>query len=113
MVEEALGFGSPAVTVYVLIAIVLAWAAAIPLVLRRSREASLAVLGPLGLQQDGARLTGERHGRRVTVAFSASGSVTRIATDAEPIVVRRQGHEGASWLLDLREAEALAEAREP
>lgn len=112
ILEEGLGFGSPAATLYALVAIVVAWAAAVPFVLRRSREATTAVLGPLGLEQNGARIAGERHGRRVSIEFSASGSVTRVQTEGEPIVVRRRGHEGASWLLDLRDAEELAAAAE-
>lgn len=108
IVQEAFGFGSATVTLYALVAIVVAWAVAVPLVLRRAREAATDVLAPLGLEQVGSRIVGERHGRRVSIEFTGAGSVTRVERDGEPVLVRRRGHDGASWLLDLRDAEELA-----
>ncbi len=108
ILEEGLGFGSVAATIWALVAIVVVWAAAVPLVLRRANAASVAVLEPLGLRQNGTLMAGERHGRRVSIEITNTGSITRVETDGEPIVVRRRGHDGASWLLDLSEAERLA-----
>jgi hypothetical protein len=82
--QEGLGVGSPRATLFAIVTIVVAWAAAVPLVLRRARGASEAVLGPLGLAQQGATIAGERHGRRVSVALGPKGSVTRVASDVEP-----------------------------
>ena len=84
IVQEGLGVGDPRATLIAAVVIVVAWAAAVPLVLRRAREASEAVLGPLGLEQRGAAIAGERHGRRVSVALSARGSVVRVASDRQP-----------------------------
>ncbi len=141
IVQEGLEVGSPRATLIATVAIVIAWAAAVPLVLRRATDASAAVLGPLGLEQNGATMVGERYGRRVSVALSARGSVVRVASEVEPeplddaetihgyagrgevgtwegvkvgsergaLTVRRDGHQGASWLWDLWLAERLAE----
>lgn len=139
IVQQGLGVGSPRTTAYVIVAIVILWALAVPFVLRRANAASRAVLTPLGLSQTGADLTGERHGRRVGVRISPQGSVTevdggreatalegaeilgyagrgdeqtwaavRVDCDGERVRVRREGHEGASWLWDLWLAERLA-----
>jgi hypothetical protein len=109
--EEWLGFGNVGVTIWALVAIVVAWALAVPFVLRRANAASEAVLEPLGLAQSGAMITGERHGRRVSIEITSAGSVTRVKGDGEPIVIRRKGHDGVSWLHDLAEAERQASAR--
>jgi hypothetical protein len=106
IIQEGLDIGNPAVTLYVLVAIVVAWAAAVPLVLRRAHEAATALLSPLGLQQHGSRIEGERHGRRVSIEFSATGSETLVGS----VVIRRRGHDGAAWLRDLSEAERQAAA---
>jgi hypothetical protein len=111
ILEEGVGFGSATATVYALVAIVVAWAAAVPLVLRRATAASRAVLEPLGLVQNGAVMAGERHGRAVTIEITSAGSITRVEAPGGAIVVRRAGHDGASWLRDLQEAEATAEQR--
>jgi hypothetical protein len=139
IVQEGLGLGSPRTTVYVLVAVVVVWALAVPFVLRRANAASRAVLTPLGLSQNGASLTGERRGRRVAVRIDPKGSVTEVDCDREApalegaeilayagrgdertwaavrvdrngewVRVRRDGHEGASWLWDLWLAERLA-----
>jgi hypothetical protein len=84
IVQEGFGVGSVSTTLTVLVAVVVAWAAAVPLVLRRAREATASVLGPLGLTQHGPTLTGERHGRAVSVALGPHGSITRVASDTEP-----------------------------
>ena len=84
IVQEGLGAGDPKATLIAMVVIVIAWAAAVPLVVRRSREASAAVLGPLGLEQRGATMAGERHGRRVSVALGPRGSVVRVASDRQP-----------------------------
>jgi hypothetical protein len=42
------------------------------------------VLTPLGLSQNGAALSGERHGRRVSVSIDARGSTTKVRTPVEP-----------------------------
>ena len=84
IVQEGLGVGDPRATLIASVVIVIAWAAAVPLVLRRAREASEAVLGPLGLEQRGASIAGERSGRRVSIALGPRGSVVRVASEAEP-----------------------------
>jgi hypothetical protein len=111
ILQQALEFGSATATVSVLVAIVLVWAAAVPLVLRRATAASTAVLEPLGLAQNGAVIAGERHGREVRIEITSAGSVTRVEAPGGAFVVRRSGHDGASWLRDLQEAEAAAEPR--
>jgi hypothetical protein len=84
IVQEGLEVGSSRATLIAAVVIVIGWAAAVPLVLRRSRAASEAVLGPLGLEQRGASIAGERFGRRVSIALGPRGSVTRVASEAEP-----------------------------
>jgi hypothetical protein len=84
IVQEAVGAGSVRATLIALLAIVVAWAAAVPIVLRRARAASRAVLAPLGLEQTGATLTGERHDRPVSIAIGPRGSVTRVESPTEP-----------------------------
>lgn len=79
IVEAGLGVGSARATLYTLVAIVVAWALAVPWVIRRANRASSAVLAPLGLTQSGAVLSGERHGRSVRVEITSSGSTTRLA----------------------------------
>jgi hypothetical protein len=111
VVQEGLEFGSAAATVGALVAIVVVWAAAVPLVLRRANAASVAVLAPLGLRQNGTVMAGERHGRRVSIEITAAGSVTRVDAPEGAIVIRRKGHDGASWLRDLQEAEMQAAGR--
>lgn len=138
IVEEALAVGSTAVTLYAIVAIVVAWALAVPLVIRRARRASTAVLTPLSLGQNGSALEGERHGRQVRIELSAAGSVTRLSDAVAPelsgeeilvragrgepetwrdatvtaedgaLVIRRRGHDGNAWLWDLWLAEHLA-----
>ena len=78
ILQEGLGVGSPRTTVIAIVAITVAWAAAIPLVLRRAREASVAVLAPLGLTQSGDTMTGERRGREVGVRITSRGFVTTL-----------------------------------
>ena len=109
IVEQGLEFGSPGATLWALVAIVVAWALAVPFVLRRANAASEAVLEPLGLAQSGAMITGERHGRRISIEITSAGSVTRVKGEGEPIVIRRKGHDGVSWLHDLAEAERQAD----
>ena len=77
---------------------------AIPFVLGHARDASVAVLAPLGLEQRGAEITGERHGRRVTVRFTGRESVTTVGE----VELRSPSDEPAGWLRDLAEAERLA-----
>jgi hypothetical protein len=84
ILQEGLEVGSAKTTLYVLIAIVVAWALAVPAVLRFANSASASVLGPLGLAQSGATLVGERHGREVRIELTAHGSVTRVAGSAGP-----------------------------
>jgi hypothetical protein len=84
IVQEGVGAGSAKATLIAMIAIVVIWAAAVPFVIRRANAASRAVLTPLGLSQNGAALSGERHGRRVSVTIDARGSTTKVHTDAEP-----------------------------
>jgi hypothetical protein len=84
IVQEGLELGDPRTTLLAMVAIVVAWAAAVPFVIRRAQAASRAVLTPLGLSQNGAELTGERHGRRVSVSIGPRGSVTRIEAGPEP-----------------------------
>jgi len=83
IVQEGLEVGDPRATLIATLVIVIAWAAAVPLVLRRARDASVAVLGPLGLEQRGASIAGERFGRRVSIALGPRGSVVRVASEAE------------------------------
>lgn len=104
ILEQGLGFGSVGATIGVIIAITIAWALAIPLVLGRARDASVAMLAPLGLEQHGAEITGERHGRRVTVRFTGRESVTTVGE----VELRSPSDEPAGWLRDLAEAERLA-----
>ena len=104
VLEEGLGFGSVGATIAVIIAITVAWALAIPFVLGRARDASVAMLAPLGLEQHGAEITGERHGRRVTVRFTGRESVTTVGE----VELRSPSDEPAGWLRDLAEAERLA-----
>jgi hypothetical protein len=87
IVQEGLEFGSPRGTLYAMVAIVVAWAAAVPLVIRYANRASAAVLGPLGLEQVGATLSGERHGRQVSISLTPKGSTTRVegAGDIAPL----------------------------
>jgi hypothetical protein len=108
IVQEGLGFGNPRLTLGVMVAIVVVWAMAVPWVLGRAREASAAVLGPLGLAQEGATIEGERHGRRVRIDLTASGSTTNVESGGEWIVIRRADNQGASWLWDLQRAERQA-----
>jgi hypothetical protein len=134
IVQEGLEIGDPRATLYAMVGIVVVWAAAVPFVIRQANAASRAVLTPLGLSQDGAALSGDRHGRRVSVAISPQGSVTRVkapepaalppdlaayagrgdwegvtvAYERDAITVRRDGHAGASWLWDVWVAERLA-----
>jgi hypothetical protein len=134
IVQEGLEVGNPRTILFVMVGIVVIWAAAVPFVLRQANAASRAVLTPLGLSQNGATLVGDRHGRGVSVTISPRGSVTRVKDAGEPrvpadlaayagrgewdgvsvdyereaITVRREGHAGASWLWDLWLAERLA-----
>ena len=105
IVEQGLGFGSVGVTIGLIVAITVAWALAIPFVLGRARNASVAVLAPLGLEQHGAQITGERHGRRVQVRFTGREAVTTVGE----IELRSPSDEPAGWLRDLAEAERLAD----
>lgn len=84
IVQEGLEIGDPRATLIATVVIVIAWAAAVPLVLRRARDASVAVLGPLGLEQRGASIAGERFGRHVSIALGPRGSVVRVASEREP-----------------------------
>ena len=139
IVQESSDEGSARTTLFLMVAIVVLWALAVPLVIRFANRASASILAPLGLTQQGAALSGERHGRRVRVDITAAGSVTRlgpataapqlagagilayaergeartwegvtVASEDDRIVVRREGHEGPSWLWDLWLAERLA-----
>lgn len=112
ILQDGLGFGSAKATLWLLVAIVVIWAAAVPLVLRRANAASVAVLEPLGLRQKGSLMAGERHGRRVSIEITGHGSVTRVKAPGGDIVVRRKGHDGVAWLRDLQEAESQAAARD-
>lgn len=103
ILEAGLGFGSVEATITAIVAITVVWALAIPFVLRRARDASVAVLAPLGLEQHGAEITGERHGRRVTVRFTGRESVTKVGE----VELRSPSDEPAGWLRDLAEAERL------
>lgn len=80
IVQEGLGVGSPRSTLYAMVGIVVCWALAVPVVLRRAQRASATVLAPLGLSQEGATLAGERHGRQVRVRIDARGSVTTLTS---------------------------------
>jgi hypothetical protein len=71
--------------------------------LGRARDASVAVLAPLGLEQHGAVIAGERHGRRVTVRFTGRESVTTVGE----VERRSPRDEPGGWLRDLAEAERL------
>jgi len=108
ILQQGFEFGNAELTIYAIAGVVVLWAAAVPFVLRRAREASVSVLAPLGLTQDGSRIVGERHGRQVSIDITTAGSLTRVDSAGDPIIVRRRGHDGASWLLDLREAELRA-----
>lgn len=79
IVQEAFAIGSPRATLIATVAIVVVWALAVPLVIRRAQRASTAVLTPLSLGQNGVVLAGERHGRQVRIEFTAAGSVTHLA----------------------------------
>jgi hypothetical protein len=81
IVQEALETGDTGTTVTIIIAIVVAWALAVPFVIRFANRASASVLAPLGLTQRGAALIGERHGRRVRIDITATGSVTRLRAE--------------------------------
>ena len=65
--------GTPRTTTYAMVAIVVIWAAAVPSVIRRANAASRAVLTPLGLSRNGATLSGDRHGRGVSVSIGPKG----------------------------------------
>ncbi len=78
ILQEGFGVGDPRATVIAIVVIVVAWAAAVPFVLRQARAASRAVLTPLGLSQFGDRMSGERRGRAVSVRITPKGSVTAI-----------------------------------
>lgn len=80
--QEALEEGSARTTLTAMIAIVIVWACAVPFVIRFANRASASILAPLGLQQRGAVISGERYGREIRVDITASGSVTRLTTDA-------------------------------
>lgn len=80
--QEGLEVGSTKATVYVLVAIVVIWAAATPALLGWAQRNSAAVLAPLGLVQNGAELSGERHGRGVSVTLDGHGSKTRVAAES-------------------------------
>lgn len=83
ILEEGYGVGSPRATLYAMVGIVVCWALAVPAVLRYADSASRSVLGPLGLAQSGAGITGERHGSEVGISLTAKGSVTRLRGDRE------------------------------
>ena len=87
MWQEGLEVGSTKVTVIVLVAIVVVWAAATPAILGWAQRNSAAVLAPLGLIQDGTVLAGERHGRAVAITLDQYGSLTRLtgSSDALPL----------------------------
>ena len=104
IVQEGLGVGDPRATLIAVVVIVVAWAAAVPFVLRQARAASRAVLTPLGLTQFGDRMSGERRDRAVSVRITPRGSVTSLAGgsaalplegDADPRL-RRDGATSAS-----------------
>lgn len=104
IVEEALGVGSTRATLIATVAIVVVWALAVPLVIRRAQRASAAVLTPLSLGQSGAALAGERHGREVRIEFTAAGSVTRLAgvaaapaLEGEEILAHAGRGEPSTW----------------
>ena len=82
--QEAFEAGSPRLTLYALLIVVVAWAAATPAILGWAWRQSAAVLAPLGLTQSrrSATLAGERHGRRVRVEIASKGSVTRVTAPA-------------------------------
>jgi hypothetical protein len=106
ILEQGLGFGSVGATIGAIVVITVLWALAIPFVLRRAQDASVAVLAPLGLEQHGAEITGQRHGRRVTVSFTGRESVTNVGE----VELRSPSDEPAGWLRDLAEAERRADA---
>ena len=112
ILQEGLGFGSARATVVEIVVIAVLWALAIPWVLRRARDASVAVLAPLGLEQHGAEITGERHGRRVQIRFTGRESVTTVDSSGDAIELRRPADEPAGWLRDLEAAERRADERE-
>ena len=87
------------------------WAAAVPAVLRNRRADAAALLEPLGLAERDGVITGARHGRRISVTFSARGTRTTVRREqGDPIVVTRVGHPDGGWLRDLAEAERRAAA---
>lgn len=90
IVQDAVGVGSARTTLIVIVVIVVIWALAVPLILRLANRASGSVLSPLGLEQRGSVIAGERHGRAVSIEISASGSVTRLH-DAGPAPTLREG----------------------
>ena len=68
IVQEALEVGSPRTTLTAMVVIVVLWALAVPFVLRQANRASGSVLSPLGLEQSGGVMAGERHGRRLVLS---------------------------------------------
>lgn len=134
--QEALEQGSARTTLTAMIVVVIVWACAVPFVIRFANRASASILAPLGLEQRGAVIAGERYGRAIRIEITPAGSVTRLTSDAPVpamsgdeilayagsgdtgtwsgvrveskggrIVIRRQGHEGPSWLWDVWLAE--------
>lgn len=77
--QEGLEVGNAALTIQVMVGIVVVWALAVPFVLMRVNTTWAEVLAPLGLERgSGASVTGERHGREVTIEFGPAGSITRL-----------------------------------
>jgi hypothetical protein len=107
--EEWMGFGDVGVTVWAILVLVVLWAASVPFVLRRASSATESVLGPLGLRQYGATMSGERHGRKVSVRITGKGSAVTVEASSGPIVIERKGHARGAWLYDLAEAERRAD----
>ncbi len=83
IVQEALGVGSARTTLTVMVVIVVLWALAIPFVIGIARRATDSVLSPLHLEQAGASIIGERHGRRMRIDVTAEGWKTRVSPAAE------------------------------
>ena len=79
IVQESLGVGSAQTTLTAMIAIVIVWALAVPFVIGFARRTTDSVLAPLHLEQDGAALVGERHGRSVRIDVTARGWTTRVS----------------------------------
>lgn len=79
IVQETLGAGSARTTLTVMIVIVVLWALAVPFVIGIARRATDSVLAPLHLEQAGAALVGDRHGRRVRIDVTAKGWTTRVS----------------------------------